>query len=88
MIDHTLLSLGAFNLHAVVLERGETCVEVLGGKAIAVILVRGQARCNGVELVPWKSMTVSRTCRLQALEPCLLARVAVDGPGAVHLGAA
>lgn len=88
MLDHTLLTLGAFKLDALVLARGETTVELLDNKAIAVILVHGQARCNGVELVPWRSMSVSRTCRLQAVEPCIVARVAVDGPGAVHLGGA
>lgn len=86
MLDRTLLTLGAFRLDAVVLGRGETAVEVLGNKAIAVILVSGQARCNGVELIPWRSMSVSRTYRLEAVEPSIVARVAVDGPQAVHLG--
>lgn len=87
MLDRTLLTLGAFRLDAVVLAAGETTVEMLGDKAIAVILVSGQARCNGIELVLWRSMTVSRTYRLVAIEPCIVARVAVDGPQAVHLGA-
>ena len=86
MFDHTLVSLGAFKLAAVVLQRGETCVEVLERRAIAVILIRGQARCNGVDLVPWRSMVVSQACRLQAIEDCIVARVAIEGEGAVHLG--
>lgn len=87
MMDRTLLTLGAFRLDALVLGGGETSVEVLGNKAIAVILISGQARCNGVELITWRSMTVSNTYRLEAIEPCIIARVAVDGPQAVHLGA-
>lgn len=87
MMDRTLLTLGAFRLDAVILAAGETTVEVLGRKAIAVILVSGQARCNGIELVPWRSMNVSDTYRLEAIEPCIVARFAVDGPQALHLGA-
>lgn len=87
MIDRTLLTLGAFRLDAVVLGPGETSVELLDRRAIAVFLLSGQARCNGVDLEPWRSMTVSCSCRLEALAACVIARIAVDGPDAVHLGA-
>lgn len=86
MLDRTLLTLGAFRLDAVVLGPGETSVEVLGRRAIAVVLVSGQARCNGTTLQPWRSMSVTGTCRIEALAPCIVARLAVDGPEAVHLG--
>lgn len=86
MLDRTLLTLGAFRLDAVVLGAGETSVEVLDRRAIAVVLVSGQARCNGVALQPWRSMSVSESCCIEALAPCIVARFAVDGPEAVHLG--
>lgn len=86
MLDRTLLTLGAFRLDAVVLGAGETSVEVLEHRAIAVVLVSGQARCNGVVLHPWRSMSVTESCCLEALTPCIVTRVAIDGPDAVHLG--
>jgi hypothetical protein len=86
MLDRTQLTLGAFRLDTVVLSPGETSVEVLEHRAIAVVLVSGQARCNGVALTPWRSMTVSKSCCIEALGPCIVARIAVDGPDAVHLG--
>lgn len=86
MLDRTLLTLGAFRLDAVALSPGETSVEVLERRAIAVVLVSGQARCNGVPLTPWRSMTVSKSCCIEAIDACVVARIAVDGPDAVHLG--
>ncbi|PCC69307.1 hypothetical protein SAMN02745121_08764 [Nannocystis exedens] len=86
MLDRTLLTLGAFRLDTVVLGPGESSVEVLEHRAIAVVLVSGRARCNGVDLTPWRSMTVRASCCLEAVGPCIVARVAVDGPDAVHLG--
>lgn len=86
MLDRTLLTLGAFRLDAVVLGPGETSVEVLDRRAVAVVLISGQAKCNGATLQPWRSMSVAGTCCIEALAPCIVARVAVDGPEAVHLG--
>lgn len=86
MLDRTLLTLGAFRLDAVVLDAGETSVEMLEHRAVAVVLVSGQARCNGVALEPWKSMSVSKSCCIEATAPCIVARFAIDGPEAVHLG--
>jgi hypothetical protein len=86
MFDRTVLVLGAFKLEAVVLAPGETCVEVLGDRAIAVMLVSGQARCNGVALERWRQTPVTRSCCLEATEGCVVARLAIDGKEAVHLG--
>jgi hypothetical protein len=86
MFDRTVLVLGAFKLEAVVMAPGETCVEALGDRAIAVMLVSGQARCNGVALERWRQVPVARSCCLEALEGCVVARLAIDGKEAVHLG--
>ena len=86
MLDRTLLILGAFKLEALVLTRGETCVQVLGERAIAVFLVSGQARCNGQTLERWRHMTVARNCRLEAIDDCVVGCIAVDGQGALHMG--
>jgi hypothetical protein len=66
MFDRTVLVLGAFKLEAVVMAPGETCVEALGDRAIAVMLVSGQARCNGVALERWRQVPVTRSCCLEA----------------------
>jgi hypothetical protein len=86
MLDRTLLTLGAFRLDTVVLSPGESSVEMLEHRAIAVVLVSGRARCNGVDLQPWRTMTVRESCCIEAIGPCMVARMAVDGPEAVHLG--
>jgi len=86
MFDRTVLVLGAFKLEAVVMGPGESCVEALGDRAIAVMLVSGQARCNGVALERWRQVPVTRSCCLEATEGCVVARLAIDGKGAVHLG--
>lgn len=86
MLDRTILILGAFKVEALVLARGETCIEVLGEKAIALILVSGQARCNGQTLARWCHMPVTRECRLEAIDSCVVARVAIDGKDALHMG--
>ena len=86
MFDRTVLVLGAFKLEAVVMAPGETCVETLGDRAIAVMLVSGQARCNGVALERWRQVPVTRNCCLEATEGCVVARLAIDGKEAVHLG--
>ena len=88
MFDRTVLVLGAFKLEAVVLGPGETSVEALGDRAIAVMLVSGQARCNGVALERWRQVPVTRSCCLEALDGCVVARLAIDGKEAVHLGKA
>lgn len=88
MFDRTVLTLGAFKLEAVVLAPGETSVEVLGDRAIAVMLVSGQARCNGVVLERWRRVPVTRSCCLEAVNGCVVARLAIDGQDAVHLGRA
>ncbi|MBK7830486.1 hypothetical protein [Nannocystis sp.] len=88
MFDRTMLTLGAFKLDAVVLAPGETSIEELGERAIAVILVSGKARCNGVVLERWRHLPVTRNCCLETVEGCVVARVAIDGEGAVHLGRA
>ncbi len=88
MFDRTVLVLGAFKLEAVVLGPGETSVEALGDRAIAVMLVSGQARCNGVTLERWRQVPVTRSCCLEALDGCVVARLAIDGKEAVHLGKA
>lgn len=86
MLDKTILSLGAFKVEALILTRGETCIECLGDRAIAIFLVSGQARCNGYTLERWCHVPVTRNLRLEALENCVVARVAIDGQGALHLG--
>ena len=88
MFDRTVLVLGAFKLEAVVLGPGDTSVEALGDRAIAVMLVSGQARCNGVALERWRQVPVTRSCCLEALDGCVVARLAIDGKEAVHLGKA
>lgn len=88
MFDRTMLTLGAFKLEAVVLAPGESSVEELGERAIAVILVSGKASCNGVALERWRHVPVTRTCCLESVEGCVVARVAIDGKEAVHLGRA
>ena len=100
MFDRTMLTLGAFKLEAVVLAPGESSVEELGERAIAVILVSGKAQCNGVAFSAgadiggeaaverWRHMPVTRTCCLESVEGCVVARVAIDGKEAVHLGRA
>jgi hypothetical protein len=50
------------------------------------MLVSGQARCNGVALERWRQVPVTRSCCLEALEGCVVARLAIDGKEAVHLG--
>jgi hypothetical protein len=85
MFDRTVLALGAFRIEAVVLAPGETSLEMLGERAIAVMLVSGQARCNGVTLERWRQVPVTGTCRLDAPAGCVVARLAIDGKEAVHL---
>ena len=86
MFDRTMLTLGAFKLEAVVLAPGESSIEELGERAIAVILVSGKASCNGVTLERWRHVPVTRNCCLESVEGCVVARVAIDGKEAVHLG--
>lgn len=86
MFDKTILILGAFKLEALMLARGETCIEVLGPRSIAIVLVSGQARCNGQTLERWRHIPVTRECCLEAIDNCVVARVAVEGQGALHLG--
>ncbi|MBZ5708221.1 hypothetical protein [Nannocystis pusilla] len=81
-----MLTLGAFRFDTVVLGPGESSVEMLEHRAIAVVLISGRARCNGVDLQPWRSMTVRKSCCIEANGPCMVARITVDGPEAVHLG--
>lgn len=88
MFDRTVLALGAFKLDAVILAPGETCIEELGVRAIAVFLVSGKARCNGVPLERWRHVSVTQSCCIEAPEGCVVARVAIDGKDAVHLGRA
>jgi hypothetical protein len=86
MLGRNVLSLGAFKVEALFLARGEKCVEVLGDRAIAVVLVSGQARCNGQTLQRWNHMPVTRSCCLEAVDNCVVARFAIEGQGALHLG--
>lgn len=79
MLDQTLFTLGAFKLGALILGRNETCVDLIDERAVALVLVRGSARVNGVAMTPWTPIAVTKNCRLEALEPSVIARVAIDG---------
>ncbi len=86
MLDRTLLTLGCFNLDALILAPGETCIENLGAQTIAVILVSGTARCNGSPLQRWQHQAVTHNYRLETQEGCVIARMVICGADAVHLG--
>lgn len=77
MLDQTLLTLGAVKLGALILGRGETCVDLIDERAVALVLVRGSARVNGVTMEVWRPIAVAKNCRVEALEPSVIARVAI-----------